>query len=300
MTSPLPSFSAPPLLEGGVEEIAPRYDALICDVWGVIYNGERAIEVAADCLREWRARGKYVVLLSNAPRRSGSMAEQLGLNGLDSSYYDDLVTSGEATWRLLHGEGGGAQLEAPIYYIGPEGSGLREEFLVGIETTESIEEAGSLLIAGARGDYWNTQIGDGLLERAAARGLTALCSNPDLRVRRGNRIEPCAGMTAGEYEALGGRVLYVGKPHRPVYEICLRILSEHGCGRALAVGDGLPTDIRGAQELGMDSIFVASGVYDISLERRDESAEILSRLMREHGVNPTWWLPELSWGAPRF
>ena len=286
------SVAAPPLLAGGVREIESRYDALICDVWGVVYDGVSAVGVAANCLKEWRARGKRVVLLSNAPRRSRSMAEQLTERGLGAEFYDDLVTSGEVTWRLLHEEGE-MSLEPPVFYIGPEGTGLREEFLSRVDVTDDIGEAGSLMIAGAPGDPWGTRIdGDDLLKRAAERGLTALCPNPDKFVRRGGQIEPCAGLVAAEYEELGGGVLYVGKPYRPVYEVCLRGLDRSG--KVLAVGDGLPTDIRGASEMGFDSIFIASGVHGV-LGSNEEMDALLLDLVSEHKVSPTWWMPQLSW-----
>ena len=34
----------------GLSELAPRYDALLCDVWGVVHNGREAFPVACAAL----------------------------------------------------------------------------------------------------------------------------------------------------------------------------------------------------------------------------------------------------------
>jgi ribonucleotide monophosphatase NagD (HAD superfamily) len=93
-----------------------------------------------------------------------------------------------------------------------------------------------------------------------------VCVNPDEKVERGSRIVYCAGAIARAYEALGGEVSYAGKPFRPIYDLAL----DSGCKlrggtvakeRILAIGDGVATDIAGAGDFGIRSVFIASGVY---------------------------------------
>ena len=63
-----------PLIQG-LREIAPDYDALIVDLWGVIHGGIEPYPGVVDALAALRAQGLPVALLSNrraAPRpRSG-------------------------------------------------------------------------------------------------------------------------------------------------------------------------------------------------------------------------------------
>ena len=80
----------------------------------------------------------------------------------------------------------------------------------------------------------------------------------------------CAGAIAREYEALGGRVVMAGKPHAPIYELAYRELEALtgraiGKSRILAIGDGIGTDIAGADAQGIDSLFVASGMHGEAL-----------------------------------
>ena len=61
----------------GLGEIAERYDAVLCDVWGVLHNGREAFAPASDALVAFRRRGGTVVLLTNAPRPNAPIREQV-------------------------------------------------------------------------------------------------------------------------------------------------------------------------------------------------------------------------------
>src|SRR5436190_430052 len=58
----------PPVLTEHFSSVAPHYDAVLCDVWGVVHNGVAAHPDAADALTKFRGQGGTVVLISNAPR----------------------------------------------------------------------------------------------------------------------------------------------------------------------------------------------------------------------------------------
>jgi HAD superfamily hydrolase (TIGR01459 family) len=110
-------------------------------------------------------------------------------------------------------------------------------------------------------DYWAP---------ALARRLPFYCANPDLVVQRGDQLITCAGALAQAYESLGGDVLYLGKPHLPVYDFVAERLAELA-GRAiarekwLAIGDGLKTDITGATRAGIDALLITGGIHESEL-----------------------------------
>ncbi|MFZ2092597.1 MAG: TIGR01459 family HAD-type hydrolase, partial [Pseudolabrys sp.] len=70
------SHASPPLILN-FSSLAPAYDVLLCDVWGVIHNGLAASPHACDALMRMRARGGAVILVTNAPRPSEVVARQL-------------------------------------------------------------------------------------------------------------------------------------------------------------------------------------------------------------------------------
>ncbi len=271
----------------GLSEIASTYDALLCDAWGVIHDGVRVFPGVAAALREFRRARGPVLVLTNAPRPSAIIPGQLDRLGLPREAYDGVVTSGDATRAAI-----AAMAPRRAYKLGPDkDDGLYE----GLEVAFApIEEAGYIICTGLFDDQRETP-GDyrGLLETAASRGLPMICANPDIVVRWGGRLVYCAGALAELYESLGAKVIYGGKPHAQIYDVAFAALSRV-TGRAidrsriLAVGDGLRTDIAGANAQGLDALYVAGdgGVHEgaadahsinAALERSGAHAKYVTR-----------------------
>ena len=59
---------------------------------------------------------------------------------------------------------------------------------------------------------------------------------------------------------MGGNVQYFGKPYGEVYQIALEILPKNS--KVLAIGDGMETDILGANNTGIDSILCKTGIHN--------------------------------------
>ena len=139
-----------------------------------------------------------------------------------------------------------------------------------------------------------------VLAAMRGRGLTMLCANPDLVVHRGTRLIQCAGSLALAYEALGGEVIYYGKPHLPVYRAALAAAAmaaeaaqRKSPKRPLAVGDGLVTDIRGANAAKLEVLFIADGVH--GEEVNPYSAEHLAALFARFGASAQAATRALRW-----
>ena len=85
----------------GLSGIAPRYDVVLSDIWGVVHNGIAAHATAVEALVNYRCNGGRVVLISNAPRPHGPIIEMMDRLGVSRAAYDDVVTSGDATRVVL-------------------------------------------------------------------------------------------------------------------------------------------------------------------------------------------------------
>ena len=113
-----------------------------------------------------------------------------------------------------------------------------------------------------------------------------ICTNPDLIVHKGEVAEYCAGTIAKLFESIGGEVVYFGKPYKEIYTMCF---TENE--RAIAIGDNLNTDIRGANNMNIDSIFICDGVH--RNEFKDEDA--LEDLSIKYEVEANFYQPQLIW-----
>lgn len=282
--------SDPPLLTG-LSEIAGDYDAVICDVWGVLHNGRDAFHPAAQAIRRFRSERGPVVLLSNAPRLADGVVALFDRVGLPRDFYDGIVTSGLAARADLVRRTEGAKT-LPLYYLGPPRDNPLFEGL-NIRLTRP-EEAEIVLCTGLFDDETETPDDYRLmLAGFKARGLPFLCANPDIIVQRGDKLIYCAGAIARLYESMGGAVVYYGKPYAPVFEMALGQARAHGPAlRPLVIGDGIETDISGANRLGWDALFIAGGIHGAQIR---DHPDALAALFKKIGATARGAMPALSW-----
>jgi len=251
------------------ETLAPRYDVVLCDVWGVIHNSIVSFPPACDALARFRSRGGTVILITNAPRPGDVVLSQLDRLGVSRGAYDGVVSSGDVTREVIARRPGQS-----IFHIGPDRD-------LGI-----FDELNVRFAPAARADYVvctgffddDVETPDDyrtLLTTLRARDLFMICANPDLVVERGTRLIYCAGTLADLYLSLGGSVLYAGKPHRPIYDDALAKAAQVRAGpialdRVLAIGDSIRTDLTGAAKLGVDCLFVTAGIHAEEFGPREE------------------------------
>lgn len=280
--------------------LAARYDHLIVDLWGTLHNGIAPLPGAVECLAAFKAAGAGIVLLSNAPFRVSGVRTVLAQIGIPDDVYDDIFCSGEVAWHAIRErrDEWHAKLGPRAAFIGPE----RHRPMLdnpAIEAEADIATADFVICTGPReeGDTVEDYLPE--LERAAARGLPMVCTNPDREVLRGNQREICAGAMAQAYEdRFGGDVAWHGKPYRPVFDAVLDALGSPDRETVLMIGDGLGTDIAGAAGAGMPSAFVVSGIAGERLgvaygELPDAAG--LDDLLSDAPAHPTYAIPGLIW-----
>lgn len=268
-----------------LDDLTDGYDAIFCDVWGVLHNGEVAFAAAVAALKRARAKGITVILVTNAPRPFGSVIAQMTLLGVPEDAYDRVVTSGDVTRDLI--------VEGPrkIFHIGSERELAIYEGL-DVELVEEFEAAG-VVCTGLYDDETETPENYAeLLQRLRSRNLPLICANPDIMVERGPRLIWCAGALAREYSQLGGRTLIAGKPHRPIYEAASKAVEEIrgrpvDKSRILGVGDGVLTDVKGAADYGLDVLYISGGVHaaDYTLDGNVD-LERMTAFLQKHGHSP--------------
>jgi HAD superfamily hydrolase (TIGR01459 family) len=283
--------TTPICLISGLSEIASDYDALICDVWGVVHDGHHAHEAACDALRRFRERGP-VVLLTNAPRVPSAVEEQFEGLKVPKDCYDVIVSSGGAARAEMARRAQSKTL--PFHYIGTDRD---VSIFDGLDARiVPLDAADVVLLTGMRDDDHDVPADYAAeLAQIKAKGLTVLCANPDLVVHRGKRLYWCAGAVAKDYTALGGEVIYYGKPHRPVYDMARAEIAARApsASRFLCIGDGMPTDIKGANEEGLDVLFIADGIHGEDVE--PYTPEHVTALLASGGTHGKHVLRALRW-----
>jgi HAD superfamily hydrolase (TIGR01459 family) len=238
--------------------IIDHYDALLLDLWGVVHDGTQLYPGVHEVMTKLRAQKKKIIMVSNAPRRAHKAAAVLTKLGIEPALYDHVITSGELGYQWL--ASGECNWGKRYYYIGP---GKDADVLNGLDfkRMDDLKEADFLLNVGFGSEEEQAADFTQLLRAAKGQGLPMLCLNPDLEVVKitGERFA-CAGVLASDYERMGGKVTYFGKPFPAVYDYCLKLLALPK-NKILAIGDGIATDIAGAVDFGIDAALVTRGKF---------------------------------------
>ena len=288
-----------PMLIRGLSDIADRFDHVLLDQWGVLHHGDAVPAGVREAVAALRRAGKRVLVLSNSGKRAAANAARLAGLGLAPEAYDGLLSSGEACWRLLQ-----RRDRPPFDRIGRHcllvTRGDDRSIVEGLDLSlaKDIRDADFILMAGLDDALADPEIWRPRWAEAVTRDLPMICANPDLTMITAAGLAAGPGRIADLYEALGGDVTYVGKPHAPIYEECLVLLGQPDPRRVLAIGDSLDHDILGGARMGMATALVTSGILASAFDPAAGEPAMLDaagRLAREAGASPDFLLTSLTW-----
>ena len=265
----------------GLSQIQGKYDAFFIDLWGVVHNGVELYPEAINVLENLTKLNKRFVLISNAPRPSKNVEKYLINLKMNKTYLKNIFTSGEATLKTLKKNVYGKK----FYHLGPKRD---KDLIKGFEKNcTSLDKCDFILCSGLFEDeesslkYYNY-----LLKKYTK--LKMICTNPDLVVHRGLKTEYCAGSIAALFEELGGKVIYFGKPYPEIYNFCTKKNET-----ILAIGDNIRTDIRGANKMRFDSLFIIDGIH--KKEFINLPAKNYDKVLKKYKTETNYYQERLSW-----
>ena len=281
-----------------LSQIGDRYDALFCDLWGCLHNGKQPYPAAVAALQAYRAGGGRVCLMTNAPRPQQFVQAQLDRMGVPHDAWDIIVSSGDAAQDAMFAGAVGRN----VWFIGtakddgfftdipPQWRDAPAIERVPLDQAEGIVCTGPFDEVNEVPEDYRARL---MLAREA--GLTLLCANPDIVVDMGETRIYCAGALAALYEDMGGTALYFGKPYPPIYDLARRRLDLGDDARVLAVGDGIFTDIQGAVQEGIDSLFVTGGLAADAMgpDVENPDAALMTEWLAARQMAPQWAIGRL-------
>ena len=263
-----------------LRDIINNYDLIIIDLWGVVHNGVTPYPSAMKVIEELYKSNKKYFFLSNAPRPVIDVKEFLRRKmNIKENLLKNILTSGEAAIISIKNFTYGKF----FFHLGPDKD---KTIYKGLENYKSeLKNCDYILCTGLYDhsirnlEYYKKLLKDSLNKKM-------ICTNPDLVVDRGEIQEYCAGTIAKIFEEMGGEVIYFGKPHKEVYNMCFGFNE-----KVLAIGDNLRTDIKGANNLKIDCIFITEGVHRKEFNNFSE----LSKLLGKYNVKANFFQKELKW-----
>lgn len=232
--------------------LAESHDALLLDLDGTIYLGERIIPHVVDVLIDATARGsRPMFVTNNASRLPAEVATALNGMGV-AAQGTDVLTSPEAAATMLaqaHPAGaavlvvGAAALSAAVTDVGLLPVRLAAEQPVAV-------------VQGHSPDTGWRELAEACIALRA--GADWVASNTDTTLPTDRGLLPGNGAMVAALKAATGRTPRVaGKPNRPLLD---EAVHRSGAKRPLVVGDRLDTDIEAAVLADMPSLMVLTGV----------------------------------------
>jgi HAD superfamily hydrolase (TIGR01459 family) len=279
----------------GLSQIADNYDAILCDVWGVVHNGVVAHAGAPEALMAFREAGGTVVFITNAPRPSPPIVAMLDRFNVSRTAYDAIVSSGDATRAMI-----AAYRGKVIHHIGPPT--LDDALYEGLGVIRgSAQDAEVVVVTDLDTDDDTPEMYNDRATLWLKRGLPLICANPDKVVEDGDRLVYCGGALADLYAARGGEVLMAGKPFAPIYDEALRLAEvAHGGPidrkRVLAIGDSVRTDATGAANFGVDLLFITGSIHAEELNvAGGADPQAVIDLVAPSGARMAGFMAKLGW-----
>ena len=278
-------------------QIADSYSVIFCDLWGCIHNGEKSFPKGLEALNAFRAHGGYVILLTNAPRPKKEVIKFITKLGITARFYDDVITSGDATQFCLEA----GEFGHKIYHIGPARDLCFFDFKdrannrTPVELVQ-LEEASSIVCTGLFNDKTEEPSDyEEIIKLGIKNNLPLLCANPDIQVDYGHQRLWCAGAIAASYSKAGGKSIYFGKPHKPIYDLAITKLQKVNPSiiksKIICVGDGILTDILGGASYGLDTLFVAGGLSSkdtgVTQKTNSPNERKLIQFLKKANLKPT-------------
>lgn len=297
--------------------LIPRYDGFILDQFGVLHNGNHALEGAVELVEHLANEEKKLIILSNTSQPSSAVLKKLPYFGFKSEHLVGAVTSGEEASHFIRETFGNnkPRQQRALFWTWKQSSSssLQQQFLEqcgnNISLADSIDEADFIIAHGS--EVWRKSDGsfaslgqfmtegsfavlDPLLRECAKRNIPMVCANPDFVVHlAGGKIAHMPGKIVQRYQDFGATNVHsFGKPNVLHFEACLRDLGLTP-NRVAHVGDSLHHDVAGANACGIDSIFVAGGVHNTELGPVGSlpSEFALQQLFDKEGHVPTHVVP---------
>ena len=285
----------------GLEEIYSKYEVFILDQWGVMHDGQKAYKHAIDCVDKLYESKKKLTIISNSSKRKDSTIARLPDLGFKATSFKLVMTSGEMIWQSLFNQNYAEtkELGKNYFYMYDETKEDGKNYIKGLEkynTVNRIEEADFIL---GCTPFANMEVLDyiPILSVAKKNNIPFICANPDFDIveSNSNKLIFCLGTIAELYQSLGGKVFYLGKPSLEIYNETLKRINFFDKTKILAIGDSLHHDIKGAINLGIDSLLITSkGIHKDLFDKNTPKWDTGIKKLNKYGIEPSYICKDFS------
>ncbi|MDR1694222.1 MAG: TIGR01459 family HAD-type hydrolase [Lactobacillaceae bacterium] len=253
------------MIHNNLLEIKDDFDVFLFDAYGVFNFGKDVSPTAIDVMKQLMSMGKKVSIVSNATGTSEQAEASYAKKGLvKGEHYIELLTSGQYAYEDI--QKGNLKVPGNKIYVAWTANFKKPEDKVPVlfknssyEIVENIADADFAYVGIPQINYEDRlEIDDFLpeLKKIKDFGLVMVCANPDMKALEEKGFVVRQGLVSAEYEKMGGKVVYYGKPAPGIFYRALETFGAPDKDRVLMIGDTDRTDIKGANLAGIKSCLV--------------------------------------------
>ena len=276
----------------GIKNIIDKYEVFILDQWGVMHDGKAGYPHAIECINYIKSRNKKLIIISNSSKRKKDSIVRLPSLGFAPNDFEEIQTSGEMIWQAisLSLEKYGKNLKK-CFYMFDESDENATKYIEGLNSIKFVKDISDADFILACTPYNNFKPLDyiPLLEKAYEKNVLMFCANPDFEtVEKNAKNIYCMGTIAQLYEDMGGKIVILGKPNKKIYSKATKTLSSFPKNKMIAVGDSIFHDIKGANNFGIDSVLITSGIHSKYFSQNEPSWDDNTNKLSEHNIIATY------------
>lgn len=229
-----------------------KYDTVLCDLDGVIYEGSEAIVDAVETINSFLSQEIPVgYVTNNSSRKPETIVDQLGGFGINSAP-ESVIGSAKTGVEIL-----ATLIPAGSKVLVVGGEGLRSRVIeAGFVLAKDSGEKPAGVIQGFDPSVAWTDLAEA--SYSIANGAKWVATNQDWTIPREKGIAPGNGtLVSAVHTAVGQLPIVAGKPEPAIFKTAV---DHFGAKQAIFVGDRIDTDIRGANRAGIASVLVMTGI----------------------------------------
>jgi len=266
-----------PIKDTTMQELIARYPVILFDSFGVLASSNAVLPGAVELIANLNAIGKtYFVLTNDASALPESRSENYAKLALNIKP-EQIITSGSLLSRYFADE----HLQGlRCVILGPEDS-VRYVQIAGGEVVPIGADFDAVVIGDQSGfpflETMDQVMTDLFRKTDNGENVRLILPNPDLIYPDGDGfgfasasiamlLESALKLRYPERDDL--HFIRLGKPHEAIFAEALR---RSGTRDMVMIGDQLETDIKGANDFGLDSVLVGTGIAALDLSWAPES-----------------------------
>ena len=252
------------MLKVKFDYLIKRFDCFLFDQWGVLHDGKNKFKFIDKTLKMLKLKSKCSIILSNTSQNEAeAKRDTLKKLKINELYFDKVITSGGYLEHIALSKSkkflklNNLLKLKKCYLISNKN---KNEVINNIGLKKSSTKSAKFILAMSVKPLESLEDYKKILKKLFTRKLTMICSNPDKFVFDGKvkKFVLQVGSIAEYYKAIGGKVIYIGKPHNEIYNYALKKLNFKK-NKVLMIGDNTQTDILGARNYGIKSALVIDG-----------------------------------------